>query len=107
MVRALDEPGRRAGNCPDPNRVEFEAQGLGLAALADYDWSPFGDVNQGGDYLAISLGIAWNCPSSIGFNRAPIALYGQLGPCYRETNVGAQLSVDPGSTRASSLPPFR
>ncbi|MFN2538704.1 MAG: sigma factor [Mycobacteriales bacterium] len=87
--------------CPDPGRLTFFKQGLGLADLAGYDYSPFGSAQVGGSYLVASLGIMWNCPSVIGPNSVRKVVHGVLGPCFRETeanliNPNPFNIVDPG-----------
>ena len=87
--------------CPDPEWWKFGAQGYAVADLAEYDLSPFGDVNLGGDTLMVSLGVLWNCPSEIGRTEAFPLMRGVLGPCFRETEknlllFSALFGIDPG-----------
>ncbi len=70
--------------CPNPGRFDFLLQGLDLAPLAEYDWSPFGDANVDGRDILVTMGPAWSCSSEIGEPRL-----GYLGPCFRETIITA------------------
>jgi alpha-tubulin suppressor-like RCC1 family protein len=51
-------------SCPTPSVFEFGTQGYGWMALPDYDHTPFGDANQGGRDILITLGPSWACPGS-------------------------------------------
>jgi hypothetical protein len=89
--------------CPNPDGFygsDFVKQGLGLADLASYDWSPFGSVNVGGDFLVVTLGPTWSCPSAVGPTNSLPTSSTDLGPCYRETEanvIAFNLNVlDPG-----------
>lgn len=90
-----------AGGCPTPGDFVTPLQGLGLAELPSYDWSPFGSVNLAGDYLLVTLGPLWLCPSRIygAFST------GRFGVCYRESRQYQELFwVDPGVFPAKVSP---
>jgi hypothetical protein len=87
------------GDCPNPGSIDFIAQGVGLRELADYDLSPFGDANVGGRDILITLGPLWNCPSAIGDNGL-----GNNGPCYREIQARADITLSSFLTDAGIFP---
>ncbi|HXV33986.1 MAG TPA: PxKF domain-containing protein [Gaiellaceae bacterium] len=69
--------------CPNPDGFTFFKQGAGFSELADYDWSPFGDVDVGGRDLLLTLGPIWSCSAEIKLNSdSPF-----LGPCYRQIKI--------------------
>jgi hypothetical protein len=45
-----------------PGPTEFILAGLGLGSLPNYDYSPFGNANIGGQDILVSLGPLWICP---------------------------------------------
>ena len=72
-----------AAACPNPSKFDFIKQGVGLAPLAPYDFSPFGDANVRGQDILVTLGPAWSCSSVIG--DPGMGLYN--GPCFRESRT--------------------
>lgn len=94
--------------CPNPAWHELLRQGLDLAPLESYDWSPFGDANVGGRDILVTLGPVWSCSSDIGPDRG-----GNVGPCFRETDLTAlrdnpfAFLLDPGIFPASVPVPGR
>lgn len=52
--------------------------------LPDYDWSSFGAVNTGGDFIALTLGPLWNCPSFAAKGLSPDWADGDLSLCFKE-----------------------